>query len=83
MSKDFPSLDTECPAPHGWVQWKGTDVCCDIHCECGEHTHFDGMFMYYVKCPHCGQVYECGGHIKLYPIDHEPQNTKLLEKDLI
>jgi len=21
--------------PHGWVQWKGTDVCMDVHCACG------------------------------------------------
>lgn len=21
--------------PHGWIQWKGTDVCVDIYCKCG------------------------------------------------
>ena len=21
--------------PHGWIQWKGTGVCMDVHCKCG------------------------------------------------
>lgn len=21
--------------PHGWIQWKGTNVCLDYHCVCG------------------------------------------------
>jgi len=56
------------PEPHGWIQWKGTDVCIDLYCACGAHLHFDGYFMYYVQCPHCKQTYECDGHIKLHPI---------------
>jgi hypothetical protein len=54
------SLDT---APAGteletFVQWKGTDLCMDVHCRCGTSSHIDGMFAYYVKCPNCGTVYE-------------------------
>src|SRR5262249_24110976 len=55
--------------PHAWIQWNGTDVCADIHCECGCHSHFDGDFMYYVKCPQFGQVWEVGTHITLYKLN--------------
>ena len=54
--------------PHGWIQWKGTDVCIDIHCTCGESTHIDGDFMYHIQCPHCKQIYEANGHVELIPI---------------
>ena len=43
----------EQPDPHAFVQWKGTDVCMDFHCDCGAHCHFDGYFAYVVECPHC------------------------------
>lgn len=76
MSRDFPSLDVKHKDPHGWIQWKGTDVCVDLYCICGRHFHFDGDFMYHVKCPKCGQTYEADGHIKLHPLDHEPEGTK-------
>lgn len=41
---------------HGWIQWKGTDVCMDVHCKCGEHSHLDAEFAYYIKCPKCGSI---------------------------
>lgn len=55
--------------PHGWIQWKGTDVCMDVHCACGELTHIDVDFCYYVKCPVCGRIYYCNGHIELIEMD--------------
>ena len=61
-------FETQHPAPHGWVQWKGTDVCVDLHCTCGAHLHHDGYFMYYIQCEECGQFYECDGHITLHPV---------------
>ena len=51
--------------PHGWIQWQGTDVCMDIYCKCGYHSHIDAEFAFYVKCPYCGTVYECNGNIEL------------------
>ena len=54
--------------PHGWIQWKGTDVCMDVYCKCGKHSHIDADFAYNVKCPSCGTVYECNGHIELIEI---------------
>lgn len=37
-----------------FIQWKNTTVCMDFNCPaCGEHSHFDGMFAYHIRCPHC------------------------------
>ena len=34
-------------APYAYIQWKGTDVCLDVHCTCGaELLHYDGYFAY-------------------------------------
>ena len=44
--------------PYAFLQWKGTDVCMDFHCDCGAHCHFDGDFAYNVRCPHCGSGWE-------------------------
>ena len=57
--------------PHGWIQWKGTNVCIDIYCSCGGSSHFDGDFMYYIECPHCGKIYEANGHIELIHVNRE------------
>jgi hypothetical protein len=80
MKKDveelFPSLKKKHKAPYGWIQWKGTDVCMDLNCECGELTHIDSDFTYHIKCGSCGKVYECDGHINLIPMDFEPEGTK-------
>ena len=79
-AKLFPSLSEPRPeGPHAWIQWKGTDVCMDVHCACGEQVHLDGYFAYHIKCGACGQVYECDGHIKLHPLDFEPEGTKVCE----
>lgn len=81
MSKEWPSLDIKRKRPHAWIQWKGTDVCMDIHCVCGADLHLDADFTYHIKCPYCNQVYECDGHIRLHKLDFEPENTILLLKD--
>ena len=57
--------------PHGWIQWKGTDVCMDVHCKCGHHSHIDGDFIYFLECPKCGTVYELNGHIQLIERNRE------------
>ncbi len=76
----FPSLNKKHNRPYGWIQWKGTDVCMELNCKCGELTHIDSDFTYHIKCPFCGQVYECDGHINLIPMTFEPENTKITEK---
>jgi hypothetical protein len=64
--------------PHGWVQWKGTEVCMDIHCKCGDMFHIDASFAYFVKCPTCETVYMCNGHIELIEIDKEPDSCVVM-----
>lgn len=59
---------------HGWIQWKGTNVCMDIHCKCGAITHIDADFAYHVKCSNCGTVYFCNGHVELIECEKEPEN---------
>lgn len=49
--------------PHAFIQWKGTNVCMDFHCECGAHCHFDGDFAYVVQCPHCMTKWEMPFHL--------------------
>lgn len=51
--------------PHGWIQWKGTSVCMDVHCECGELSHIDSDFAYNVCCGACGRAYMVNGHVEL------------------
>ena len=72
--------DTYAGKPHGWIQWKGTDVCMDIHCKCGESTHIDADFAYHVKCGSCGTVYFCNGHIELIELKQEPESCVVVSE---
>jgi hypothetical protein len=51
--------------PHGAIQWKGTEISMDVHCDCGNVSHISGNFVYFLKCPVCGTVYELNGFIQL------------------
>ena len=64
--------------PHGWVQWKGTNVCMDLHCGCGRMSHIDASFTYSVKCPYCDRVYFCSGHIEFIELEREPEMGAIL-----
>jgi hypothetical protein len=66
--------------PHGWIQWKGTDVCMDVYCHCGANFHVDGDFAYNVKCPFCGRAYSCNGHIELIELNEEPERRILTDR---
>lgn len=59
----------------GWIQWKGTDACVDLHCVCGQTGHVDGEFMYQLICPKCGRKYLAGQEIKL--IELTPEEAKV------
>lgn len=50
---------------HGHIQLKGTDLCMDFTCECGNADHIDGAFVYAVKCEACGAVWGMNPYIKL------------------
>lgn len=59
------------PDPRGWIQWKGTQVCIDLHCTCGYLSHFDGDFFYYFECPECHRKFAVGQNVRLHPLDAE------------
>lgn len=55
----------------GWIQWKGTDVCMDIHCVCGADDHYDGQFFYFYECPSCSRVFGVGQNIKFVELNKD------------
>ena len=68
--------------PFTFIQWKGTDVCLDLHCECGEHSHLDGYFAYVIKCGRCGAEWQMPTYMTLIRhtpamYDHRPLVTEL------
>ena len=76
-SQDF---DTK-KIPHGWIQWKGTNVCIDLHCKCGYHGHVDTDFFYHYECPKCHTKYAVGQNIKL--IELTPEQIKEVETNRV
>lgn len=62
--------------PFGWVQWKGTEVCMDLHCKCGALCHVDASFAYFVRCGNCGQEYEMAGYVEARPLSPEEQAAR-------
>ena len=56
------------PEPHAFIQWKGTDVCMDCYCVCGEQFHIDAGFAYAVQCRHCGKRFEMSAMIEMREI---------------
>jgi hypothetical protein len=50
--------------PNGWIQWKGTSICIDLHCICGEMSHMDVDFFYHFECA-CGRKYAVGQNVTL------------------
>ena len=57
--------------PSAELQWKGTDVCMDLYCVCGEPTHLDCEFVYFFKCSKCGRIYEMDPTIKMIEVPKE------------
>lgn len=57
MEKFDPDF-SESPTPHLFIQWKGTDLCGDFRCECGNNQHIDAMFCYTIECDECGAKYK-------------------------
>ena len=77
----FEIQDKKKGVPHGFISWKGTDVCMDIVCKCGFIGHIDDENCYYVKCANCGTIYFCNGHIELIEIEQEPDLNVLVAQD--
>lgn len=65
------SQDYARSAPCGAIQWKGTNVCIDLYCTCGAHSHVDADFFYHFRCHACGACYAVGSVVKLIPLTSE------------
>ena len=57
--------------PFAYIQWKGTDVCMDVHCSCGAMGHVDADFTYYVQCGACKKVYAVCANVRLVEVSDE------------
>ena len=55
----------------------GCDLCMNLRCDCGLSFHMDGYFMYYIRCPHCKQVYMLNPNIKLTKLDVKKEDYKM------
>ena len=55
-----------------YIQWKGTDVCMDFHCMCGNSIHIDDDFVYAVKCLSCNTVWELGTEVQVTELTDKP-----------
>lgn len=66
----------------GWIQWKGTYICVDVHCVCGYHDHIDGEFFYNYECAGCGRKFAVGHNIKLIELkEGQFDDTTTFHKD--
>lgn len=55
--------------PYAVIQWKGTAVCMDPQCVCGESFHIDADFAHFVRCPHCGRTYQMDWYVRMKQCD--------------
>lgn len=74
-------MKQQAQSPHGWIQWKGTNVCMEVYCQCGAHTHIDADFLYKLRCSACGQVYEVDPRIRLNPLIGKHEDAQTTDKE--
>ena len=49
------------------IQWNGTEVCGDFHCECGGYAHICGAKgMYQIQCIQCDTIWHVPDRIVLF-----------------
>lgn len=60
---------------YGHIQWKGTDLCMDFTCECGNSV------AYAVKCEACGAVWGMNPYIRLERLT--PEEAKEVEPSTV
>lgn len=66
LPADCRCLEDQPEGAHAFIQWKGTDACIDIWCECGAAYHSDGEeFLYSVQCSACGAIYEMDSYVRM------------------
>lgn len=57
-----------------WVQWKGSIVCAEFRCSCGNDPHLDiedQGFLYHIQCMDCGSVYMVNANVELVKLTDE------------
>lgn len=64
MSADPPTREYGEPGST-FIQWKGTEVCMDVVCLCGEGFHLDVDFAYAARCPYCQRVLVFGTQVSV------------------
>ena len=72
---NWPTNENPFKDHYGLIQWKGTDVCMDIQCSCGESTHVDGDFAYVIQCCACNKFWMPNPHVKLHKIQESDIET--------
>lgn len=72
--------DNKQETANGFIQYKGTDLCMDLNCICGEQSHVDGDFVSLLQCPHCDRIYLMPIFIK--PILLTKGQVEIAEKSL-
>jgi len=83
MQEAWELQETYKNKPHGWIQWKGTNVCMDVHCKCGYHSHIDVDFAYAVECPNCQTIYMTNGHIELIEVLDSGDTKVVMDQDSV
>lgn len=63
--------------PYGFIQWKGTNVCIDLHCICGFHGHLDIDFLYYYECNECHRKYKVGDIVSLIELQDPEEIARI------
>lgn len=69
--------------PSANMQLKGTNICLDVYCVCGESTHVDGEFAHYVLCSKCQRLFEVSQDIKLVELTGEAKYKVIAEDSCI
>jgi hypothetical protein len=64
-----------------FIQYKGTDLCADIYCECGKHLHVDDYFAYAVQCPSCKAIYELPQFVTAVKVEQTAFTVRVLEDE--
>lgn len=64
-----------------FIRWKGTDVCMDVICLCGNGHHIDGYFAYAFECPDCGKTMVLGSQVSVREDTTGEHIGKALKRD--
>ena len=66
---------------YAFLQWKGTQVCMDLYCVCGEQWHLDEDFTYAVRCPHCRRVFKVEPYVRIHEVPEDEVHSEIIEAD--